>query len=102
MLISLIVGIILGAVMVVFALQNVALITVTFFTWQLTAPLSVLILGTILCGIAMTLLVLLPSVIRDEMYISSVKKQKRETENELARVRSSQSTTTVTQTTPAV
>ncbi len=90
MLFSLIVGIILGAIMVVFALQNVALVTVTFFTWQATAPLSVIILGTLLCGIALALLVLIPSVIRDEMYVRAIKKQKRETENELARVRTTQ------------
>lgn len=90
MLLSLIVGIILGAIAVVFALQNIALVTVSFFTWQITAPLSVIILATVLCGIVLTLLVLLPSVIRDEIYVAAVKKQKREAEEELAKVKSSQ------------
>src|SRR5580698_5837543 len=94
MLLSLIVGIILGALAVIFAFQNVAVVTVTFLSWQITASLAVIILGTVLCGIVLTLLFLLPSVIRDEMYVASIKKQKRETEDELARVRNNTSTTT--------
>src|SRR5579872_6322139 len=90
MLLSLIVGIILGAIAVVFAFQNVAIVTVSFFTWQVSASLAIVILGSILCGIVLTLLVLLPSVIRDEFYVASIKRQKRETEDELARVRNSQ------------
>ena len=99
MLLSLIVGIILGALAVVFAFQNVAIVTVSFFVWQVTAPLSILILGTVLCGIVLTLLVLLPSVIRDEFYVASIKRQKREAEEELARHRAT-STTTVSTTEP--
>jgi putative membrane protein len=103
MLISLVVGIILGAIAVVFAFQNVALVTVSFFAWSVSASLAIIILGSVLCGIVLTLLVLLPSVIRDEIYISSIKRQKRETENELARVRNLQtppaSTSTVQTTT---
>lgn len=92
MLLSLIIGIILGAVAVVFAFQNVAVVTVSFFAWSVSASLAIIILGSILCGIVLTLLVLLPSVIRDEIYVASIKRQKRETENELARVRNAQTT----------
>jgi uncharacterized integral membrane protein len=94
MILSLIVGIILGAIAVIFAFQNVAIVTVSFLAWQITASLAIIILGTVLCGIVLTLLFLLPSVIRDEMYVSALKKQKRETEDELARVRNNTSTTT--------
>jgi lipopolysaccharide assembly protein A len=98
MLLSLIVGIILGAIAVIFAFQNVAVVTVAFLSWQITASLAIIILGTLLCGIVLTLLFLLPSVIRDEMYVSSLKKQKREAEDELAKHRaastSASSTTT--------
>ena len=97
---SLIVGIILGALAVIFAFQNVAVVTVTFLTWQITASLAIIILGTVLCGIVLTLLFLLPSVIRDEMYMASVKKQKRETEEELARVRNNSTSSTTTIVTP--
>jgi lipopolysaccharide assembly protein A len=101
MLLSLIIGIILGAIAVVFAFQNVAVVTVSFFAWHVSASLAIIILGSILCGIVLTLLVLLPSVIRDEIYVASIKRQKRETENELARVRAGQ-TPQATQTTTTV
>jgi len=87
MILSLIVGIILGAVSVVFALENFATITVTFMNWQVSAPLSLVLLGTMVCGIVVTLLVLLPSLIRDELYLSTIKRQKKEAEDELARYR---------------
>jgi len=90
MLLSLIVGIILGAIAVVFAFQNVAVVTVSFFSWQLSASLAIIILGSVLCGIVLTLLVLLPSVIRDELYVAALKRQKRETEEQLARERTAQ------------
>jgi uncharacterized integral membrane protein len=99
MLLSLIVGIILGAIAVIFAFQNVAIVTVSFLAWQITASLAIIILGTVLCGIVLTLLFLLPSVIRDEMYVSALKKQKRETEDELARVRNGNTSTTTSSTT---
>ena len=85
MLFSFVIGIVLGAIAVIFAFQNVAVVTVSFFAWQLTGSLAIVILGTLLCGIVLTLLFLLPSVIRDEMYMSAIKRQKREAEDELAR-----------------
>ncbi|MDR3571155.1 MAG: LapA family protein [Candidatus Pacebacteria bacterium] len=90
MLLSLIVGIILGAIAVVFAFQNVAVVTVSFFTWQISASLAIVILGSILCGIVLTLLVLLPSVIRDEIFVATLKRQKRDLENQLAQTRTPQ------------
>ncbi|HEV3245430.1 MAG TPA: LapA family protein [Candidatus Paceibacterota bacterium] len=99
MLISLIVGIILGAIAVIFAFQNVAVVTVSFFTWQISASLAIVILGSILCGIVLTLLVLLPSVIRDEIYVASIKRQMRDKDDELVRVRNSQAAVEKTSTT---
>jgi|SRR5665213_3428183 len=98
MLFSFVIGIVLGAIAVIFAFQNVAVVTVSFFAWQLTGSLAIVILGTLLCGIVLTLLFLLPSVIRDEMYMASIKRQKREAEDELSRYKTpapEPSTTTV-------
>jgi uncharacterized integral membrane protein len=64
MIILFIIGLLLGAVSVVFALQNVAVITVSFFTWQITGSLALIILMAILTGILITLLLLLPESIR--------------------------------------
>ncbi|KKW19379.1 MAG: hypothetical protein UY63_C0015G0020 [Parcubacteria group bacterium GW2011_GWA2_51_10] len=88
MLFSLIAGIILGALSVLFALQNVAVITVGFFAWQITGSLALVLLTTLVTGVVITLLVLLPSLIRDDMYLSVMKLQKKELEDELAKYKS--------------
>jgi putative membrane protein len=95
MILSLIAGIILGAVSVIFALENVTTVTVTLLHWQASAPLAVVLLGSMLCGVIVTLLILLPSVIRDELYLSAIKRQKKEAEDELARHRAAHANTTV-------
>ena len=87
MIFSLVVGILLGALSVIFALQNVAMVTITFMAWNVTAPLALVLLGSMLSGVIITLLVSLPSLIRDDMYVSVLRKQKKELEEELARYR---------------
>jgi uncharacterized integral membrane protein len=90
MLFLLILGIILGAVSVVFALQNVTVVTVSFFSWQATAPLAFILLGTILSAVMVTLLVLLPSLIQEAMYVKTLRQQKREVEDEFSAYRTTQ------------
>jgi putative membrane protein len=87
MIFPLLLGIILGAVTVLFALQNVALITVTFLTWQISAPLAFVLLTTLASGIIVTLLMLIPSLVRDDIYMRALKKQKREVEDDFAAYR---------------
>ena len=85
MLLSLVAGIILGALSVIFALQNVAIVSVTFLAWQITGSLALVLLATLISGVIITLLVLLPSLIKDDMYLSVIKKEKKDLEAELAR-----------------
>jgi uncharacterized integral membrane protein len=63
MIILFILGLVLGGVAVVFALQNIADITVIFFGWQLSGSLSLILLLTMLAGILITLLIILPNSI---------------------------------------
>lgn len=81
---SLLVGIVLGALTVVFAFQNAAVITVSFFAWQLAIPLALALLSALVLGIVIALLVLLPNLIRDEMYLASVQQEKQALEKRLA------------------
>lgn len=83
MIFSLIAGLILGGLAVVFALQNVAVVTVSVLSWQLTGPLAFILLGTLVAGGAIALLVLLPSLIRDEMLFSVLKSEKANLEKEV-------------------
>lgn len=84
MVFSLIIGILLGALSVLFVIQNIGVVTITFLDWQMTGSLALVLLLAIVCGIVMTLLVLLPSLIRGDFYLSTIKRQKKELEDELA------------------
>jgi len=66
MLLFLIVGLIIGAVSVVFVLQNVATITVAFLAWQLSGSLAVILLAAIIAGMLISALILLPSFVKAE------------------------------------
>lgn len=44
------IGLVLAIAMIVFAVQNIALVEVSFLTWQMTIPKVVLILGTYVLG----------------------------------------------------
>jgi lipopolysaccharide assembly protein A len=87
MILSLIIGLILGALFVIFALQNTAIVTITFFSWQLTQPLAFVLLGTLVAGGVVALLVLLPSVMRDEMLFTLVRSERDDLEEELRRTK---------------
>lgn len=90
MLFSLVLGIVLGALSVVFALQNVTVVTVSFFAWQVTAPLALILLGTILSAVVVVLLVLLPSLIKEAAYVRALRQQMREVEDEFSAYRTTQ------------
>lgn len=83
MIFFLILGILLGALSMVFVLQNVGTVTVSFLDWQVAGSLALILLLAIITGIIMTLLVLLPSVIRGDFYLSSIKREKKKLEDEL-------------------
>ena len=87
MFIFLILGAILGGALVVFVLQNVTVVTVTFMTWQLTGSLALVLLASIISGVVVTLLIILPGLIMNDLNLAALKKQKKEIESDLARAR---------------
>jgi len=83
MIILLILGVLLGAVAVVFSLQNVAVITVTFFSWSLTGSLALILLLAISSGIIIALLLLLPEFIGGYFKYRILKKENAQLQEEL-------------------
>ena len=73
----------LGAVAVIFALQNISVITVTFFSWQLTSSLAVVLILAITVGVLVSLLILLPGSIKNSFKIAGLKKDNKKLEEEL-------------------
>ena len=63
MIILFILGLLLGGVAVIFALENMTIVTVTFFHSQFTGSLALVLISTLLAGALVTLLLLLPESI---------------------------------------
>jgi len=83
MLILFILGLVLGVVAIVFSLQNVAIVTVSFFSWQLQSSLAVVLLLALISGIFICLLILLPGTIQINLRLRAMKKQNEKLEEEL-------------------
>lgn len=75
MLIFFVLGLVFGGIAVVFALQNINVITVVFFGWQMTGSLSLILLLSILAGILITLLILLPKSLGDYLKFKKLRKE---------------------------
>lgn len=97
MIILFILGLLLGAVAVVFALQNITVITVTFFSWQLTGSLALILLVAITSGILIAIFLLLPEFISKFFKYRSLQKENKKLEEEL---RKQKELTTFAKTTP--
>ncbi len=67
MILFLIIGIMVGAVAVDFALQNTAPVVVNVFAWTFSAPLSMVILGSVAAGLCIAVLMMLPTMIRESL-----------------------------------
>lgn len=83
MIILFILGLVLGGIAVVFALQNVALVTVTFFSWHIEGSLAMILILSIISGILITLLLLLPGTIQTSLTLRRLKKETKKLEEEL-------------------
>lgn len=87
MILFIFLGAVLGALSVVFVLQNITPITVTFLSWQIEGSLAVVLFLALMVGVFITLLMLLPGLLRDEWRYIELRKQKKEVEDELATTR---------------
>lgn len=67
MVLYLLAGVLVGSLTVLFAMDNTALVTVSFMEWHSTAPLAFILLAAVLVGIALTLLTMLPLFIRNAL-----------------------------------
>jgi len=75
MLFFLILGLLLGALTVVFALQNITTISVVFLAWQLSGSLALILLLAVASGVLICLLISIPEVIKTHIEFSVLKKQ---------------------------
>jgi uncharacterized integral membrane protein len=84
MFIFLIIGILVGAITVIFALQNVMTITVAFFTWHITGSLALVLIVAVIAGLIISTFFALPGIMRSHFRISALQKEVKRLEDELA------------------
>ncbi len=83
MIILFILGLVVGAVAVIFTLQNTEIITVVFFGYKFTGSLSTVVTLSILSGILISLLMVFPESLKNYFRYNKLKKTNRKLEEEL-------------------
>lgn len=87
MIFFLILGVVLGAVSIIFILQNAVPVTVSFFAYQINGSLALVLFVALFAGIVITVLMLLPGFISDEFRVARLKRLNKDLEDELADAR---------------
>lgn len=95
MIFPLLLGFLLGAAAIVFALQNTAIVALTFLGWQFESSLALLILIALAAGVILSLLVAIPSAVRDSFRIMKQKKDITQLLKELDECRANQQQTVI-------
>jgi uncharacterized integral membrane protein len=75
MIISLVLGILLGAFAVIFALQNPEVVTVRFFDMNFEGSMAIILIATVSMGVLASLLLVLPESIKNYFSYRSLKKE---------------------------
>ena len=83
MFILFIIGLLIGAITIVFALQNIVPITVTFLVWQFDGSLALILVLAALAGAVVGALLTVPGTISTYFKFENLKRRNRELENEL-------------------
>jgi putative membrane protein len=83
MIIFFILGLVLGALAVIFAFQNSDIISVVFMGWHIDGSLSVILALSVLTGILIALLLTLPELITNYFQYRSLRKKNLELQEEL-------------------
>lgn len=92
-----IIGLLLGAVVVLFILQNVIPITVSFLSWQFDGTLAFILILAVVAGMLISALLSLPEMIRNRARFSHLRNHNRKLQDELELHKQLLSTTVATQ-----
>ncbi len=89
MILFIILGILLGALAVIFALQNIVPITVAFLSWHITGSLAVILFVAVIVGVVISLLISIPEFFKNYMAFREMKKQNKALQDEIAALKKS-------------
>ena len=85
MQVFLVIALLIALIAVVFAVQNTALVTISFLLWKFNNSLAVVLLLAIFAGVLISIFASLPGWIRGRMAQSTLKKKIRELEMQLGK-----------------
>ena len=74
MILALILGFILGAVAILFILENNAVVALSFMQWQFETTIALVVILSILFGILLSLLMILPGAIGNSFRMRRLRK----------------------------
>lgn len=83
MLAFLILGLILGALVIIFAAQNIGVITVTFLVWTFQGSLALILVLAVVAGILICSLLSLPDLWSKRYAIYRLRNENKDLKNEL-------------------
>lgn len=86
-ILSLLLGFLLGAAALLFALQNTEVVALRFLGWQFASSLALLVLAALTTGVLISILASVPSFIGSSLRIMSLKKENRRLAQEVERQR---------------
>ncbi len=86
MQIFLILAVLLAIIAVIFAVQNVTVVSISFFVWSIQVSLAVALLVALGAGVLITLLLSIPGKIKDSLNSSASKKKYASLEAERGRL----------------
>jgi lipopolysaccharide assembly protein A len=75
MIVLVILALLISGLAIIFALQNIAPVTVTFFLWSFHGSLALVLLASVAVGVLICLLAALPGLVRGRWTTGSQKKK---------------------------
>lgn len=85
MQVFLVFALLLSLFAVVFAVQNTAIVTVSFLMWDFDNSLAVVILLTIFTGVLISILMSLPGWVKSRVHLMNVRKKNKDLETKLTK-----------------
>lgn len=84
MRIFLLIALIIALIAVIFALQNTQVVSITFLAWTFQSSIALEMVVTLIAGVLVGILAMLPASIRSQLQVSSKKREKASLEASLA------------------
>ncbi len=85
----LILALVIAIIAVIFALQNTAAVTISFFAWEVGGSLSLVVLVTLVIGVLVGWLFVAPSLVKNSLQGSGQRKRITELEKEVEKFKTS-------------